>query len=557
MLSIIAANTLPNLSQAEGSDLGSSLVDGKGSTGGFAALLAQLGDSQTGTLPPEIRNLLASANTEAKPLAPQIQTARFFQGDAHTKSGSLFSKETVQQRVAEHGDHFSEWHLSSARKSIQNLSTAEIAEASASQALPPPAASREAITEEIARINGYGIQPRDTLPSPDLTQATANTSDETTREASQNNLENNSMTTTGSQSEILALLLPPAQNQRPNHELKTEKNNDRHATKTLHSNPAAEGRLTAEEQRSLFSPSEGANNTTAWNAQAQALSANTSEPTSQEKAKEDKQGSIADLQPQENPYAGLQASLLLQAPPPPQPSLVKEAENQEAPHLGTIPLAANTQSQSNSTITSERPAMINEANPVLLEKSSPESAIIAAPDTKPESAVPSTFAMALHDASQTTKQAENSTHQSQIPTHVRDPNWSAALGERVTWLAKQDIQSAEIHLNPPQLGPVHISISLSGDQATASFAVANVEVRQAIENSIPQLRDMLASSGIQLGDANVGAQSQQQAREQAGQFSNGQRSRGEDAILLAPGNNEPSAGVAPLNRGRGMVDLFA
>ncbi|WP_428826970.1 flagellar hook-length control protein FliK [Azonexus sp. IMCC34842] len=144
-----------------------------------------------------------------------------------------------------------------------------------------------------------------------------------------------------------------------------------------------------------------------------------------------------------------------------------------------------------------------------------------------------------------------------VSTHLRDASWPQQFGDKIVWLAKNDQQTAQININPPQLGPVQITINLSGDQATLAFASPHAEVRQAIESAMPQLKDLLASAGINLGQANVGANLAQQNPNNPSQPANENRSAGENAILPA-NDNAPSTGASTvLNRGRGLVDLFA
>lgn len=146
---------------------------------------------------------------------------------------------------------------------------------------------------------------------------------------------------------------------------------------------------------------------------------------------------------------------------------------------------------------------------------------------------------------------------SNVAAHLHSPAWSQQFSEKVVWMANQEMQSAQININPPQLGPVQITLSLSGDQATAVFASPHAEVRQAIESSMPQLKEMLASAGISLGDTNVGANLAQQNQNSPFPTPNRTQATLENAIL--PANDDaPSAGVAtPLQQGRGLVDLFA
>jgi flagellar hook-length control protein FliK len=144
-----------------------------------------------------------------------------------------------------------------------------------------------------------------------------------------------------------------------------------------------------------------------------------------------------------------------------------------------------------------------------------------------------------------------------VSTAFNAPNWSHDFGSRVVWLTRNDQQVAQININPPQLGPVQISISLNGDQATATFASPHAEVRQAIQDSMPQLREMFSTAGISLGQANVGSQMPSQNRDSPFQFANGARSSGENAILSPDSLASSAPAGNPIQRGRGLVDLFA
>lgn len=146
---------------------------------------------------------------------------------------------------------------------------------------------------------------------------------------------------------------------------------------------------------------------------------------------------------------------------------------------------------------------------------------------------------------------------SEVATPLHAANWSSDFGEKVVWLAKSEQQSAQLNINPPQLGPVQITLQLNGDQATAVFASPHAEVRQAIEDSLPQLREMLAGAGINLGQADIGANLARQQAEARFQAAAENRSSSENAILPAVGGTVQSTAGQPIQSGRGLVDLFA
>jgi flagellar hook-length control protein FliK len=126
-------------------------------------------------------------------------------------------------------------------------------------------------------------------------------------------------------------------------------------------------------------------------------------------------------------------------------------------------------------------------------------------------------------------------------------------------MATQHEQTAELHLNPPHLGPLDVVLKVSGDQATALFTSPHAAVRDVVEQALPQLRDMLAGNGITLGNATVSDQSpRDQQAWQANQQQKG--NRGAAGAIDATVATESITSVATaslVSRHLGMVDTFA
>lgn len=80
------------------------------------------------------------------------------------------------------------------------------------------------------------------------------------------------------------------------------------------------------------------------------------------------------------------------------------------------------------------------------------------------------------------------------------------IGDAVRWMADQKIGHAHIKVTPNELGTVEIRLRLEGDRVHADFASPQADVRQALESSLPRLRDMLGQHGFQLAHADVGQQ---------------------------------------------------
>lgn len=82
-----------------------------------------------------------------------------------------------------------------------------------------------------------------------------------------------------------------------------------------------------------------------------------------------------------------------------------------------------------------------------------------------------------------------------------------ALANRISIMNAQNMQVAEMRLDPPNLGSVRIQLRLQGDQASIVFQAPNAQARDLLENSLPRLREMLEAEGMQLTDASVSEES--------------------------------------------------
>lgn len=147
-------------------------------------------------------------------------------------------------------------------------------------------------------------------------------------------------------------------------------------------------------------------------------------------------------------------------------------------------------------------------------------------------------------------------HALPVSQAVGAPGWDREVGNQVAWLANQAGGKAELVLTPPQMGRVEISLTIAGDQASASFVSANPVVREALESALPRLREVLAEAGIQLGQAQVGAESRYPSAQQEKNGDNPatDRATASVAALQTAGRALPAAG---LKIGRGLVDVFA
>ncbi|OHX11327.1 flagellar hook-length control protein FliK [Chromobacterium sphagni] len=137
-----------------------------------------------------------------------------------------------------------------------------------------------------------------------------------------------------------------------------------------------------------------------------------------------------------------------------------------------------------------------------------------------------------------------------LPQTLNDPAWGKALGEQMLTMVNMKADKAQIQLNPPQMGPIEITLKMNGtDQAQVLFTAAVPATREALENNMHQLRSMLSSSGIQLTDSQV---------------SSGQSGQQQQAYQQKKGRSEPVVGevdgvdaLSAIKAARGILSIFA
>lgn len=112
-----------------------------------------------------------------------------------------------------------------------------------------------------------------------------------------------------------------------------------------------------------------------------------------------------------------------------------------------------------------------------------------------------------------------------IAAPLNSPQWPTEFGRQFISIAQGANglgQVAELRLDPPDLGPLRITINLNDNVAHAVFSSPHAAVRQTVENALPQLQHMLEQAGISLGQANVNDQ-QQPGNPFQGEGNNGNR----------------------------------
>ena len=145
--------------------------------------------------------------------------------------------------------------------------------------------------------------------------------------------------------------------------------------------------------------------------------------------------------------------------------------------------------------------------------------------------------------------AKGATVQTQVQTPVGQPQWGSAVANKVLWMAAQNLTSAEIHLDPPELGPMMVRVTVSQEQASVTFASQHVAVRDALDQNAFRLREQFEGEGLDLVNVDVGEHNLDQQGES--------QEEGADASMAAEsGAEQDNDATLPVAASKGLVDYF-
>lgn len=83
-----------------------------------------------------------------------------------------------------------------------------------------------------------------------------------------------------------------------------------------------------------------------------------------------------------------------------------------------------------------------------------------------------------------------------IAANVDSSDFSQGIADRVSWMVSNDLNGAKLQVNPAQLGPIELRISVTGDHAQVWMSTHSAVTRDALEASSPKLREMLGAQGF-------------------------------------------------------------
>jgi flagellar hook-length control protein FliK len=167
---------------------------------------------------------------------------------------------------------------------------------------------------------------------------------------------------------------------------------------------------------------------------------------------------------------------------------------------------------------------------------------------------------------QTGAPAESMTTNSQsfIPETLGKADWGQGMSKQILWMVNQSVSRAEIRLNPANLGPLEVLIDMDNDQVNVAFSSRNADVREAVEQAMPRLREMLEEKGLNLSNTDVSqhsfAEQRQNAFAQADQNSNSFTSSHSSGVMddQLPGDSGQSQLTQAIDGSlnNGLVDYY-
>lgn len=145
---------------------------------------------------------------------------------------------------------------------------------------------------------------------------------------------------------------------------------------------------------------------------------------------------------------------------------------------------------------------------------------------------------------------------------LHSPGFAPAMGAQLSLLASEGVQSAQLLLNPAEMGPVAVQIVLDGQQAQISFHSDQAETRAVLERSLPDLAAALRENGLTLSGGGVFQQDagtrQQQQADAASQAQGQARGQARGSVNGGVGEHEPlPAAPRRAAAARGVLDTYA
>lgn len=141
-----------------------------------------------------------------------------------------------------------------------------------------------------------------------------------------------------------------------------------------------------------------------------------------------------------------------------------------------------------------------------------------------------------------------------MDTPFGQQGWSDSIGRQLLVMSSQGVSSAQIRLDPPELGSLTVKIQVSADQQTSvSFVSQHAVVRDALEQQLNRLQDLFREQGLNLQDVSV---SDQSARQGQGEDGGSSERRGGNTAVAADDTDAEMESTVSM-RPEALIDYYA
>lgn len=151
-----------------------------------------------------------------------------------------------------------------------------------------------------------------------------------------------------------------------------------------------------------------------------------------------------------------------------------------------------------------------------------------------------------------------------LPT-FGDAAWPQSMASQLAFMQVHRQSSAELQLNPAELGGMHVKLEVDNGAVNASFVCQHQAVAELVQDAMPRLRDAMQQGGMQLAQTSVstGDFSQQQSASQgsSAQSQGSGSGNGNSGSRYGGGSQDraDTLAVAPrrVSTHEGAIDTFA
>lgn len=193
-----------------------------------------------------------------------------------------------------------------------------------------------------------------------------------------------------------------------------------------------------------------------------------------------------------------------------------------------------------------KPVVANPVETLAVQQSDSFEAVQGSQTTQTSKTSALTENLQVKQAQQST---EKTTAQFKVDVPPQNPQWNDQVAKRIGIMANEQLQTARIQLDPPELGALEVKIKVQHDQVSVAFASNHASVRDALESQAPRLRELLEQQGVELSDMSVSDQQKGQSQEQT----NGNGVAGDTDSWQEEGLDESTVEI----ESDSLVDYFA